>query len=220
MASLSGTGSRGRWLVPSIALLAAAFVLGLLVRGAATTSEQAVAAAVVALCPRWLADAGDVVGSLPVFAGLCLLLAVLAWFARRPVTALTLLLGLTIEIPTELLKIVIDRPRPPTANEIEAFGSIASFPSGHVARMVVLAALVVALFVWQRRSLRAIGIVLAAVFVGLVGFARVGIGAHWPTDVLGAILVGLGWSGIAIVVAGRLIPSSGWTSWGSGSRPS
>jgi undecaprenyl-diphosphatase len=220
MNHLSSARTPARLLAPSIALLGAALVLGLLVRGPATPTEQRIAAAIVEQCPGWLAAFGDVAGSLPVFAALCLLGAALAWLARRRADAVTLLVGLTIEIPTELLKIAIDRARPPTANEIEAFGSIASYPSGHVARIVVLASLVVALFLWQRIPLRPIAIALATVLVGLVGVARVGLGAHWPTDVIGAILLGIGWSGFAIQVARRLIPSRRWTSWGSGSRRS
>lgn len=94
-----------------------------------------------------------------------------------------------------VLKPVIGRPRP----ESPAFG----FPSGHAtAATVYLGALIYAvgdLRPLARRAARA----AAAGLIVLVGVARVVLRAHWPSDVLGGIALGL-----ACVVATALIAAS------------
>jgi membrane-associated phospholipid phosphatase len=88
-----------------------------------------------------------------------------------------------------LMKLVIDRPRPP-----EPLGAtaLASFPSGHVLHAVVLLGLVppiVHLVTGRRWAFwSTAGIVtLLAVCVAAL---RVYLGAHWPSDVLGSLLIG------------------------------
>jgi len=59
-----------------------------------------------------------------------------------------------------------------------------SFPSGHAARLTFLSVLAAVLL--QRRSVA----IVAAAFVAFTLVARVYIGDHWPTDVLGGAALG------------------------------
>jgi len=177
----------------ALAVLALALALGLVARASWTGVDAAIAAAVVAACPAWLAGLGDLAASLPVVAAVTALAAAAGWVRGGVRVAVAIAFGITIEVPVQVLKVLVDRPRPPGANEIEAFGSLASYPSGHEARAVVLSLLVVGILLRGTRfaTPAAIG---AVVIVVLVGVARVGAGAHWPTDVIGGVLVGSAWA--------------------------
>jgi membrane-associated phospholipid phosphatase len=71
-----------------------------------------------------------------------------------------------------------------------------SFPSGHTATACALAFIISA----RRRRWAALVWILA----GLVGFSRIYLGLHWPTDVLGAAAIGVlcAW-GVLRVAAAR-----------------
>lgn len=86
----------------------------------------------------------------------------------------------------QLFKFLVGRPRPR--------GFHWGFPSGHVTAASTFAVLL--LYALSREPVsprtRVTLIVLAVVLVGTVGFARVILNAHWPSDVLGGVLLGTG----------------------------
>jgi membrane-associated phospholipid phosphatase len=86
----------------------------------------------------------------------------------------------------QTFKFLVGRPRPR--------GVHWGFPSGHVTAAATFA--VILLYVLSRErvsaSARATFLVLSVVLVGAVGFARIILNAHWPTDVLGGVLLGAG----------------------------
>jgi membrane-associated phospholipid phosphatase len=94
---------------------------------------------------------------------------------------------------TNTLKALIARPRP--AAELVGFayeGRGLSFPSGHVTFYVCYFGFLffVAYALLPRGSaLRRAALVLTALPVLVVGFSRVYLRAHWPSDTLGAYLV-------------------------------
>ena len=104
-------------------------------------------------------------------------------------------IGLMIAAPaTEgLLKIAIGRARPESA----AFG----FPSGHATAAAAFFGAVLylagSLPPASRRAVRA----LAIACIVLVGLARIILRAHWPSDVLGGIALGLGLATIAALLS-------------------
>lgn len=97
-----------------------------------------------------------------------------------------------------LLKLAVDRPRP-SVDEVAILeqASGLGFPSGHAfGAMLLFGTLAgVALRTGVKSTGRAPGVVLAAgclVVALLIGWSRVKLGAHWPSDVLGGWLWGGG----------------------------
>ena len=104
-----------------------------------------------------------------------------------------------------ILKDAYDRPRP-AGSLVETFG--AAYPSGHAAYAVAMIAcatiLVRAGVGWAVRSAV---LTIAVVLVALVALSRVYLRAHYLTDVLGGVALGLAvWAlvGIAALFAGAV----------------
>jgi membrane-associated phospholipid phosphatase len=92
-------------------------------------------------------------------------------------------------LSVNLLKQLVDRPRPPGAM-IEATGS--SFPSGHAAYAGATAiSLLVLLTRPGTRQRRAWAVVAAVVVAGMV-WSRTYLQAHWLTDAISGAVLGLG----------------------------
>ncbi|WP_205854214.1 phosphatase PAP2 family protein [Phenylobacterium kunshanense] len=114
----------------------------------------------------------------------------------------TVLLG---TLSSNLTKTLFDRPRPDLVPH-EVFVYSGSFPSGH-STMAATTYLTLAMLVSSlepRRRTKALAYGLAcAVLVG-VGFSRVYLGVHWPSDVLAGWCLGAAWA-LAAWLALRLL---------------
>jgi undecaprenyl-diphosphatase len=109
-----------------------------------------------------------------------------------------------------MLKLRFQRQRPPDLHWlIEERGF--SFPSGHSAFAGVffgmLAILIVRASPQRPAWFRVVGVLTCLVLAVLVAASRVWLGVHYPTDVIGGLLLGAGWA-----IAAWLI-RSGWGRW-------
>lgn len=104
------------------------------------------------------------------------------------------------EIIVSSLKALFHRSRPDQALAIMPAAGY-SFPSGHTFICVAFYGLLACLAFRQARSPWLKGIVLCAAvaLVVAVGTSRIYLGAHWPTDVLGSVILGGAW--IALLLA-------------------
>ena len=122
-----------------------------------------------------------------------LLAVFLVW--RRLQRAAIYLIGVTATtaVLTSVFKAFLGRARPDWQEGLHVLSS-KSFPSGHASSVAALAAVGVVLAVMLiRRSLlrRTTQVALVAITV-VVGLDRVLLGRHYPTDVLGGWLLGVG----------------------------
>jgi undecaprenyl-diphosphatase len=106
---------------------------------------------------------------------------------------------------SRFLKNLYDRPRPDLAPHLVEVYS-ASFPSGHsmlsAATYLTLAALIAHLEVTRRA--RVMVFVLALLLIFAIGFSRVYMGVHWPSDVMAGWCAGAAWALVAWLVLIRL----------------
>jgi membrane-associated phospholipid phosphatase len=98
-----------------------------------------------------------------------------------------------------VLKNVFHRARPHFDDPILTFSSY-GFPSGHTMAATCFYGVVAAFAIWTIRwwPARVLVVSLAALMVLLVGFSRIYLGAHYLSDVLGAMMEGLAWLAICL----------------------
>lgn len=102
-----------------------------------------------------------------------------------------------------VLKVEFARPRPSFASPVVPQASGYSFPSGHAAvSMAVYGALAYVAWTSVRRArARAACLAGALVLVGSIGFSRLYLGKHFPSDVIGGWCLALVWLGVLVLVA-------------------
>jgi undecaprenyl-diphosphatase len=195
------------WLV----LLAALILCGEGIKHSATINswDRSITSSVVAHRSPALDRAMKVVTWAGSWIALAIVAAVAAALAIRrrvaPLFVAAILAGWIGELlAVTVTKSVVQRQRPPEVLRLVVTHGW-SFPSGHSANAIVVfvtaAALVTGLA--GARRVHAFAWVLAVLFVALVGFSRVELGAHWTTDVL----AGAVWAGCwAVVVVAILRP--------------
>jgi len=96
-----------------------------------------------------------------------------------------------------LLSHLIDRPRPTTAEvlRVTEHPGASSYPSGHTI-FIVTVTVVLMLCLGYRflpRWGRVVGWAAVALLIFANGIARMYTGAHWPSDVLGGLLIAVAW---------------------------
>jgi len=102
-----------------------------------------------------------------------------------------------------LTAMVIDRPRPSAdlVHVIRHTGA-SSYPSGHVAFFSwFLILLILCLAVGRLPKSIVAGLwVIATLVLLAVCIGRIYMGEHWPSDIVGGLALGLGWTALALSV--------------------
>ena len=130
--------------------------------------------------------------------GLTTLVAILFLVSGRRSEAASLILSAGGSgLINSTLKMVISRPRPAVSALVPVYRNTVtqSFPSGHVTFYVCFFGFLffVAYALLPRGSVaRRLALTLTGLPVLLIGLSRIYLGAHWPSDTLGAYL----WSGV------------------------
>jgi undecaprenyl-diphosphatase len=140
----------------------------------------------------------------------------LFWTKRHREALLVLLMLAAVTVGSEGVKELVARPRPSgTGDGIP--GVVYSYPSGHVLEALTILGFIV-LRSW--RSARALVLRLALVIVVtievvLVGIARLALDAHYPSDLLGGFLGGIG----ALSLYAWFTRLGGWADKPAAGRP-
>lgn len=135
---------------------------------------------------------GGVIGVGVLTAGLTLLLVKRRMYRKSAIILASVGGAAIINV---LLKAVFERSRPELWDRI-VFESSYSFPSGHAMASSALAlSLLVVLWDTKYRTRAAI---CAVVFMLSIGFTRLYLGVHYPTDIIGGWLVSLAWIGVVL----------------------
>jgi len=117
-------------------------------------------------------------------------------------------IGSLASVLDNLVKLPFSRQRP-TADLVHVLAPVPgySYPSGHAVFFTWLSfMLAFSLAPLVRPRLRPVLWTLAAVVILVACLGRVWAGAHWPSDVLGGFLMGLGWSAFVLWVPERWLP--------------
>ena len=135
--------------------------------------------------------------------GTLLLGLVFAWRGRWQHLRLLLVTMSGALVLDAVLKLVVHRPRP-----VPYFipkPSTYSFPSGHALVSLCFYGLLAGMLSLRlsRRWQRVVVWMAAAGLIGLIGFSRVYLGVHWPSDVLAGYAAAIVWMGAVRVMAER-----------------
>jgi undecaprenyl-diphosphatase len=118
----------------------------------------------------------------------------LMWKARRRAALIIMVVPILAGVTNSLLKEAFARARPDIVPHLDNIGNLA-YPSGHASNAMAFFLLAALMLATKRAWLwRSAAVALAL----LIGFSRLALGVHWPSDVLGGWLWGaafalMGW---------------------------
>jgi membrane-associated phospholipid phosphatase len=145
--------------------------------------------------------------------------AVAALFFLERRAGWLMLIGSISSLVDNLLKLAISRQRPP-ADLVHILSPTTgfSYPSGHVVFFTWMSFMIaVSIAPKIRPAYRPVLWIVAAIVIVLTCIARVWAGAHWPSDVIGGVLLGIGWSAFVLWLPERWLPSPSFK-WFPGRR--
>jgi undecaprenyl-diphosphatase len=139
--------------------------------------------------------------AIPVAVAIALTLGALG---RRAQALLYVVACISGELLMLVLKELVHHHRPIDISPKLTDAGWFSFPSGHAMLAVIVFGLGALLLTSSSaRAVRVVAMTAAALLVVLVSVSRVYLGAHWPSDVVGALLAGLGWTAALLAAWGR-----------------
>jgi membrane-associated phospholipid phosphatase len=120
-----------------------------------------------------------------------------------------------------IIKLLVSRQRPP-ADLVHILNPTTgySFPSGHAVFFTWMSfMLAFSLAPRVNPRLRPVLWFAAGIVIVLACTARVWAGVHWPSDVIGGVLLGIGWSAFVLWLPERWLPSPSWKWFRGRARP-
>ncbi len=147
--------------------------------------------------------------------------AIVALFLFERRAGWLMLIGSISSLLDNVLKLVISRQRPP-ADLVHILDPTTgySYPSGHAVFFTWLGfMLAFSLAPRVGPLVRSVLWIAAGVLILLTCIARVWAGDHWPSDVIGGVLLGIGWSAFVLWLPERWLPSPSWNWFRGRSRP-
>ena len=135
--------------------------------------------------------------------------AIVAMFIFERRAGWLMLIGSISSLLDNIIKLLVSRNRPSVdLVHILIPASGFSFPSGHAVFFTWMSFMIaVSIAPKIRPAFRPILWGLAAIVIVLTCIARVWVGDHWPSDVLGGVLLGIGWSAFVLWLPERWLPS-------------
>jgi membrane-associated phospholipid phosphatase len=104
-----------------------------------------------------------------------------------------------------LLSHVVLRPRPSTGEvlRVTEHPGASSYPSGHTILFVTYGVVIMLCLGYRflPRPARPVGWATVVVLLAVGGISRMYSGAHWPTDVLAGLLIGVGWLSFVVSIS-------------------
>lgn len=159
--------------------------------------------------PGWLRAMMIDVTALGGWAVLTLVVALAAGYllatGKRSTALFVILASAGGAIAGTLLKLLFARDRPDLVTHLVAVDS-ASFPSGHAMNSAIIYLTLGALLAGaqQRRAVKIYLLSIAIALTLIIGFSRVYLGVHWPSDVIAGWCVGSAWAVLCSLVARSL----------------
>jgi membrane-associated phospholipid phosphatase len=112
---------------------------------------------------------------------------------RRRLAAFIAVTGLMGGVVDTAVKMWVGRPRPELENPV-ATAPANSFPSGHTMMATICYGILLLVFLpLVPRRWRVPLVIGGVLLVALIGFARLALGVHFITDVVGGFILGLAW---------------------------
>jgi undecaprenyl-diphosphatase len=148
-------------------------------------------------------------------------IAIVALFIFERRAGWLMLIGSISSGLDNIIKLLISRQRPP-ADIVHILNPTTgySYPSGHAVFFTWMSFMIaVSLAPRIKPSYRPVLWTLAALVIVLTCLARVWAGDHWPSDVFGGVLLGIGWSAFVLWLPERWLPSPSWKWFRGRPRP-
>lgn len=136
---------------------------------------------------------------------ICLAITLGLWlYHHRFAAGWVMLAEVGINILTGIFKMTMQRPRP--INKLVVQGGY-SFPSGHTTSTatMVLVILLILIPLFRHQAWRLLVGILGLIWLSLMGFDRIYLFVHYPTDVLAGLCLTIGWWGILRLSFNRII---------------